>query len=254
MSAWQVSNVNGGAFLPILDGLRNEIDMVFMQCYNAGGGPPGGGVYAWDGNLYYDGGAGIINFVLAMNESLIKGFTCASGKGVWNPFPENKVAFGLLANAHSSTGGTGYLTNAQICDAVRYFKGEIAKPGTISYTMSASRPGLRGLMTWSVNQDLNYSSPTWNFALGYTCPFPVVSTPPVADFTFTPNPGCSGQTVTFTDVSTNTPTAWAWNFGSGASPATATTKGPHNVTYSTTGSKTVTLLQMVLEVMVKRNQ
>jgi hypothetical protein len=32
-----------------------------------------------------------------------------------------------------------------------------------------------------------------------------------------------------------------WNFGSGASPATANGNGPHTVTYSTTGLKTVTL-------------
>ena len=32
-----------------------------------------------------------------------------------------------------------------------------------------------------------------------------------------------------------------WNFGAGASPATANSNGPHTVTYSTTGLKTVTL-------------
>jgi uncharacterized repeat protein (TIGR01451 family) len=35
---------------------------------------------------------------------------------------------------------------------------------------------------------------------------------------------------------------YAWNFGAGASPATATTLGPHNVSYSTTGSKTISLV------------
>ena len=33
----------------------------------------------------------------------------------------------------------------------------------------------------------------------------------------------------------------SWNFGSGASPATAKTTGPHNVSYSSAGRKTVTL-------------
>jgi gliding motility-associated-like protein len=36
-------------------------------------------------------------------------------------------------------------------------------------------------------------------------------------------------------------TAYNWNFGIGATPATANTAGPHNVTYTTTGNKTVTL-------------
>nr|MCU0430297.1 family 16 glycosylhydrolase [Cytophagaceae bacterium] len=51
------------------------------------------------------------------------------------------------------------------------------------------------------------------------------------------------SSVTYTDNSsnTNTSTTYAWNFGAGATPATATTRGPHNVTYSTSGPKTVTL-------------
>lgn len=51
------------------------------------------------------------------------------------------------------------------------------------------------------------------------------------------------QPVVFTNVSvggTGTLT-YAWNFGAGASPATATTVGPHTVTYTTTGSKNVSL-------------
>lgn len=65
--------------------------------------------------------------------------------------------------------------------------------------------------------------------------------PPVAGFTYTPATGCTGQSVTFTDASLGTVTGYAWNFGTGASPATASTKGPHAVTYSSAGSKTVTL-------------
>jgi photosystem II stability/assembly factor-like uncharacterized protein len=36
-------------------------------------------------------------------------------------------------------------------------------------------------------------------------------------------------------------TSYSWNFGAGATPATATTEGPHNVTYSSIGKKTVSL-------------
>ncbi|MCE3229530.1 MAG: hypothetical protein K0S32_4081 [Bacteroidetes bacterium] len=55
---------------------------------------------------------------------------------------------------------------------------------------------------------------------------------------------CAGSMVVFTNYTNPnlfmglTP---VWNFGSGASPATATGNGPHNVTYSTQGLKTVTL-------------
>jgi PKD repeat protein len=57
-----------------------------------------------------------------------------------------------------------------------------------------------------------------------------------------------GQSVTFTDASTgpNTITSWNWNFDvtgiGGATASTASTVGPHNVTYNTAGLFTVSLL------------
>ena len=48
-------------------------------------------------------------------------------------------------------------------------------------------------------------------------------------------------TVVFTDASIGAVTEWEWNFGEGATPSTAKTKGPHNVSYSTLGKKSVTL-------------
>lgn len=67
----------------------------------------------------------------------------------------------------------------------------------------------------------------------------VVATPE-ADFNASASTSCVSQIVTFTDASIAA-TSWNWNFGSGASPATATGIGPHDVTYSTVGAKTVTL-------------
>ncbi len=64
---------------------------------------------------------------------------------------------------------------------------------------------------------------------------------PVAAFTANNLVICSGQSTTFTNSSVGTITTYSWNFGSGASPASANTIGPHTVTYSTTGLKTVTL-------------
>ncbi|NVO20373.1 MAG: PKD domain-containing protein [Bacteroidetes bacterium] len=50
-----------------------------------------------------------------------------------------------------------------------------------------------------------------------------------------------GSSTIFYDESTCDVASWSWNFGDGASPATANTQGPHVVTYSTSGLKTVTL-------------
>jgi parallel beta-helix repeat protein len=63
-----------------------------------------------------------------------------------------------------------------------------------------------------------------------------------ADFTATPTVGNVPLTVEFTDASGGAIiTSWSWNFGAGASPATANRQGPHSVTYSTVGLKTVSL-------------
>lgn len=67
-----------------------------------------------------------------------------------------------------------------------------------------------------------------------------VASAPTADFNASSSTACTSQTVTFTDASVGA-TSWNWNFGVGASPATATGAGPHNVTYSSGGSKTISL-------------
>ena len=231
-SSWQITNANGGAFLPILDGLRNEIDCLHMQLYNAGGA--GGGIIAWDNVTYYDDGS--IAFALAMNESMIKGFTLLSGKGTFTGLPADKIAFGFPATSAPNAAGTGYVTPTNVCNAAKYFKGQIAKPAGCTYTMTASYPTLKGLMTWSINEDSYQSYP---FVGAYTCAF--AGAAPVANFTISNSSPCTGQSVTFTDASSNTPTSWAWNFGSGASIASATTQGPHSISYSTTGTKTISL-------------
>lgn len=66
-------------------------------------------------------------------------------------------------------------------------------------------------------------------------------TPPTADFTASATVGCSGQVITFTNASTGSVNTYEWGFGANASPSTATGAGPHNVTYSGTGTSTVSL-------------
>jgi hypothetical protein len=64
-----------------------------------------------------------------------------------------------------------------------------------------------------------------------------------ANFIANPTVTCVGGTVVFTDLSTGvTPTtSYLWNFGTGANPLTASGEGPHSVTYSSIGFKTVSL-------------
>ena len=74
---------------------------------------------------------------------------------------------------------------------------------------------------------------------------------PSPNFSADVNTVCENNTVTFTDASTGTPSSYLWNFGSGASPATANTAGPHAVSYSSSGAKTVTLTLNGTEVETK---
>lgn len=61
------------------------------------------------------------------------------------------------------------------------------------------------------------------------------------DFSFSNITGCDGQQVTFTNESSGSITEIEWDFGANASPGTATGLGPHVVTYTGTGSSTVSL-------------
>lgn len=63
---------------------------------------------------------------------------------------------------------------------------------------------------------------------------------PYANFSATPNPVCTGQTVQFTDLSTFTPTSWVWSFP-GGTPSSSTLQNP-TVVYNTTGVYPVTLV------------
>ncbi|MBK6964641.1 MAG: T9SS type A sorting domain-containing protein [Bacteroidales bacterium] len=62
-----------------------------------------------------------------------------------------------------------------------------------------------------------------------------------AQFSATPVSIVVNNPTTFSDESTCDVTSWAWDFGADAVPPTATTPGPHNVVYTTTGAKTISL-------------
>jgi len=70
-----------------------------------------------------------------------------------------------------------------------------------------------------------------------------VSAQCTADFDRNPRTVCIGEPVVFFDLSTggNNPKTWTWNFGPGATPATFNGQNPPTVTYSTIGTKTITL-------------
>jgi len=127
-----------GAYLPVIDALRNRLDILQVQLYNSGT------MYGIDGGIYTQGTA---DFILSQTEALLQGFT--TGGGFFAPLPPEKVAIGLPACPLAA--GGGYVTPAVLEQAVDYLRGTGPQPG--SYQCVASYPTLRGLMTWSINWD-----------------------------------------------------------------------------------------------------
>lgn len=63
----------------------------------------------------------------------------------------------------------------------------------------------------------------------------------LANFTTSSDTVCIGQAVVVNNTSQGPVTTYDWDFGTDATPATANTAGPHNVTYSSVGNKTISL-------------
>jgi len=159
LSSWQVSNSNGGAYLPIIEGLMDELDLLHPQYYNAGGST--GGTFANDGQIYYD--TGDPDYLTAITETLIEGFTLLNNKGDFAGVPASKVAIGVPSN-DCFAAGTGYVFPDSLQKVLQYMRGEIGKPNDFDYTLNSIYPELRGIMTWSINEDQESCSGTWSLA------------------------------------------------------------------------------------------
>lgn len=141
-----------GAYLPILYGLRNELNFVQVQYYNAGGNNGS------DGNAYNQSTA---DFIVAMSDMLLSGFKIANGQ-TFEPLREDQVAFGLPSTTGAAPAG-GYLALAEVTKALNYLTKGVSFGG--KYKLSKSFPNLRGIMTWSINWD---NIPSSNYAFGKT--------------------------------------------------------------------------------------
>jgi chitinase len=141
-----------GAYLPIIYGLRNELNFLQVQYYNAGGND------APDGNSYNQATA---DFIVAMSDMLLSGFKMKNGQ-TFEPLREDQVAFGLPSTTGAAPAG-GYLALAEVTKALNYLTKGTSFGG--KYKLSKSFPGLRGIMTWSVNWDNITSS---KYAFGKT--------------------------------------------------------------------------------------
>ena len=148
-----------GAYLPVIDGLRDSLDVLHVQLYNSGS------MYGIDNNIYVQGTA---DFIVAMCEAVIQGFNTAGGSFVG--LPASKVAAGLPACL--SAAGGGYIHPDTVKAAINYLRGAGPQPGAYVLSNVGGYPTFRGLMTWSINWDaVSTCSSSYAFANNYTAIF-----------------------------------------------------------------------------------
>ncbi len=131
-----------GAYLPIIYGLRNELTYIHPQLYNTGS------VSGMDNKVYNSETA---DFIVAMTEMLLNGFPVSGTNQTFPALREDQVSFGLPAARGAA--GSGYTTPANVKKALDYLTKGISYGGTYVLRKAGGYPGLRGIMTWSINWD-----------------------------------------------------------------------------------------------------
>ncbi|HRQ30857.1 MAG TPA: glycosyl hydrolase family 18 protein [Saprospiraceae bacterium] len=129
-----------GAYLPVIDALRDSLEVLHVQLYNSGS------MYGIDGNIYSQGTA---DFIVSMTEAVIQGFNTSGG--MFNGLSPQKVAVALPACPNAA--GGGYMDPGELKAALDYLRGLGTQPGTYELEQFGGYPDLRGLMTWSINWD-----------------------------------------------------------------------------------------------------
>ncbi|OYU95369.1 MAG: hypothetical protein CFE21_09470 [Bacteroidetes bacterium B1(2017)] len=129
-----------GGYLPLINALRDSLDILQVQLYNSGS------MNGIDNKSYIQGTA---DFVLALTDAVIHGFTTTGG--TFAGLPASKVAVGLPAC--SSAAGGGFVDSSTLISAMNYLIGKGPKPSTYVLSQTGGYPTLRGMMTWSVNWD-----------------------------------------------------------------------------------------------------
>ncbi len=181
-----------GGYLPIIHALRDSLDVLQVQLYNSGS------MYGIDGGIYTQGTA---DFIVAMTEAVLHGFSTSGGMFVG--LPANKVAVGLPAC--SSAAGGGFVDSASVKAAIKYLRGTGTQPGVYVLSNGSGYPSLRGMMTWSINWDaVSTCASVYQYATTYEHIFGVTTdiSNAVASYSLTvyPNPTQGQFTISLLSV------------------------------------------------------
>ena len=184
-----------GSQLPIINALRDSLDILQVQLYNSGS------MYGIDGKIYTEGTA---DFIVAETEAVIQGFNTAGG--AFAGLPASKVAIGLPACA--SAAGGGFTDTATVRMAMNYLLGKGPKPGSYTLQQTSGYPTLGGMMDWSINWDNICSN--YTYAANFQTIFgnTTITQPPVISSLPTAN-GTVGTAFSYSITATNSPTSYA---------------------------------------------
>ncbi len=131
-----------GAYLPMIDQLRNELDLLHVQLYNNGGLATPYAAQAYQ--------AGTVDMMVASARMLIEGFPLANGTaGQFKGLRPDQVALGLPSGPRAA--GSGQATTADINRAVSCLALRTNCSSVMPLTAYAD---FRGVMTWSINWDV----------------------------------------------------------------------------------------------------
>ncbi len=138
-----------GAYIPIINALRNELTVLHPQYYN------NGDVYTpYSANAIKAGSA---DQLVATARMLIEGFQY--GSNTFAGLRPDQVGFGVPSGRSSAN--SGFTTAADVSNALNCLT-RLLNCGTIR--PAAAYPDFRGVMTWSINWDKhdghNFSVPT----------------------------------------------------------------------------------------------
>ncbi|MEN0038802.1 MAG: glycosyl hydrolase family 18 protein [Cellvibrio sp.] len=144
-----------GAYLPMIDQLRNELDLLHVQLYNNGGLATPYSAQAYQ--------AGTVDMMVASARMLIEGFPLAYGSaGAFKGLRPDQVALGLPSGPRAA--GSGQASTADINRAVECLAKRTNCANTVPLVAYAD---FRGVMTWSINWDVKdgriFSIPVGNY-------------------------------------------------------------------------------------------
>lgn len=136
---WGGQDPRAGAYLPVIHALRDDLTLLHVQDYNSGS------IMGLDNQYHSMGGA---DFHIAMTDMMLTGFPVAGDQTkIFPALRPDQIAVGLPA---STQAGNGYTTPAEVTKTLNCLT---KKTDCGSYQTHGTWPGLRGLMTWSINWD-----------------------------------------------------------------------------------------------------